>query len=159
MRSSLLKLALVFAVAAVTSGVPAAQSSDVSEGVGPAVQYLGPLTFGPEATLFAADSQDVFIYALDLSQHVGGGTPGTQSIPAFDERVAALLGTEVSSLIVTDLAVYPETRNAFISLMRGHGTDATPVLLRVDGAGDIKVIPLDQVPESSPFLVETLRDS
>ena len=64
MRSSLLKLALVFIVAAVTSGVPTAQSSDVSEGVGPALQYLGPLTFGPGATLFAADSQDVFIYGV-----------------------------------------------------------------------------------------------
>ena len=148
MRSSLWKLALVVVVATVTSGVPTAQSSDVSEGVGPALHHLGPLTFGPGATLFAADSQDVFIYALDLSQHVQGGTPGTQSISAFDERVAALLGTEASNLIVTDLVVYPETRNAFISLMRGHGTDATTVLLRVDGAGDIKVIPLDQVPYS-----------
>ena len=33
--------------------------------------------------------------------------------------------------------------------MRGQGAEATPVLIRVDGAGDINVIPLDQVPYSS----------
>ena len=148
MRSSLLKLALVFAVTAVTLGVPLAQTSTVDEGVGPAFQHLGPLTFGPEATLFAADSQEVYIYALDLSQQVEGGVPGTQSIAALDEQVAALLGTDASNLTVTDLAVYPKTRNAFISLMRGHGAAATPVLLRVDGAGEITVIPLDRIPYS-----------
>ena len=149
MRSSLLKLTLVLVAVAITSGVPTAQSSNVMTGVGPAIQYLGPLTFGPDATLFAADSQDVFIYALDLSQHVEGGTPGTQDIPALDQEIAALLGTDVGNVIVTDLAVYPRTRNAFVSVMRGLGADATPVLLRVDGAGDINVIPLDQVPYSS----------
>ena len=146
MRSSLLKLTFVLTVVAMTSGVPTAQSSNVATGVGPSFHYLGPLTFGPDATLFAADSQEVFIYALDLSQHVKGGTPGTQNISALDQKVAALLGTEAKALIVTDLAVYPKTRNAFISVMRGQGAGATSVLLRVDGAGDIKVIPLDQVP-------------
>ena len=148
MRTSLVKLATVFLIVAVTLGVSMAQSSDVSEGVGPSFGYLGPLTFGPEATLFAADSQNVFIYALDLSQHVSGGTPGTLSIAALDEKLAALLGTEASNLIVTDLAVYPETGNAFISLMRGRGTGASPVLVRVDGGGDITLIPLDEVPYS-----------
>ena len=108
MRSSLLKLALVFAVTAVTLGVPLAQTSTVDEGVGPAFQHLGPLTFGPEATLFAADSQEVYIYALDLSQQVEGGAPGTQSIAALDEQVAALLGTDASNLTVTDLARLPQ---------------------------------------------------
>ena len=169
MRTSLPKLALVLAVAAMTSGAPTAQSSSDMDGVGPSFRYLGPLTFGPEATLFAADSQEVFIYALDLSQHVGGGTPGTQNVPALDQKVAALLGTDASNLIVTDLAVYPGTQNAFISVMRGNGASATPVLLRVDGAGEITVIPLDQVPysrvrlpnapdENTPILLEGGRE-
>ena len=148
MRSSLWKLALVLAVVGVSLGGPAAQSSDVSDGIGPVFQYLGPLTFGPDATLFAADSQDVFVYALDLSGHVDGGTPGTESISGLDHRIAAMLGTDVSNLVVTDLAVYPDTGNAFVSVMRGHGTEAAAVLLRVDGAGDISVVPLDRVPYS-----------
>ena len=144
MRSSLLKLTFVLMLVAVTSGAPTAQTSSV----GPTLQHLGPLAFGPGAVLFAADSQEVFIYALDLSQHVDGGVPGTKDISGFDQKVAALLGTEADDLMVTDLAVYPRTRNAFISLMRGQGAGAKPVLVRVDGAGEIDVIPLDQVPYS-----------
>jgi hypothetical protein len=41
---------------------------------------------------------------------------------------------------VTDLAVHPNTRNAYLSVMRGQGTAAMPVLLRVDGAGTIEVV-------------------
>ena len=149
MRSTFLNLALVAAVVVLTIGMPTAQHSDVTTGVGPPLRYLGPMTFGPDATLFAADSQAVVIYALDLSEHVNGGMPGTQNVPALDQKLAALLGTEPSHVQITDLAVYPETRNAFISAMRGIGGAAEPVLLRVDGSGTIKVIPLDQVSYSS----------
>jgi hypothetical protein len=139
------KLLFVLLLALATSGAPIAQDSAVSSGVGPELRYLGPMTFGPDGVLLAADSQDVFIYALDLSGHLAGGEPGATDIAAIDEKIAAVLGTDAASVMVTDLAVYPETRNAFISVMRGKGAGATPVLLRVDGAGDIKVIPLEEV--------------
>jgi hypothetical protein len=95
--------------------------------------------------LFAADAQDVSIYALDLASHAQGGVPGTKSVPAIDQKIAALLGTEASNLVLTDLAVHPVTRQAYISAMRGHGAGAAPVLLRVDGAGTIQVVPLAEV--------------
>ena len=41
---------------------------------------------------------------------------------------------------MTDLAVHPKTRNAFLSVMRGQGAGAKAVLLRVDGAGKIEVV-------------------
>ena len=75
MRSSLLKLMFAVTLVAATSGVPTAQTSHVTTGVGPTLQYLGPLTFGPDSVLFAADSQDVSIYALDLGRHLQGGVP------------------------------------------------------------------------------------
>ncbi len=145
MISRLFKLASALALAAVTSGVPSAQTAGVTSGVQPAFHYIGPLTFGPDAVLFAGDSQDVSIYALDLSRHVQGGVPGTKDIASVDQKIAALLGTEAGNLTVTDLAVHPTTRNAFISVMRGQGAGAAAVLLRVDGAGAITVVPWDQV--------------
>lgn len=144
MGSSFAKLVLVLVLVSATSGVAIAQNSSPGSGVGPSLSYLAPMTFGPDAVLFAADSQEVYIYALDLSQHVTGGAPGTKGIPAIDEKIAAVLGTEASNISVTDLAVYPETRNAFISVMRG----SEPVLLRVDGDGEIMVISLDEIPYS-----------
>lgn len=148
MSPRLLSLPFALAVSLLAPPLSMAQRSDVESGVGPSFHFLGPLTFGPDATLFAADSQDVAIYALDLTEHVGGGAPGTQNVPAIDQKVAALLGTEATNVLVTDMAVFPPTRNAFISVMRGRDTDSTPVLLRVDGAGEITVVPLNEVPYS-----------
>lgn len=142
-RSATFIIGLTLVVAA--AGAPEAQNSDVGSGVGPTPQHLGPIAFGPGATLFAADAEEVFIYALDLSQQVSGGAPGARSIPGIDAKIAGVLGTDAASISVTDLAVHPETRNAFISIMRGQGTAAEPVLVRVDGAGEIKVLELDQV--------------
>ena len=146
MRSSFVKSAFVLVFVAATVGTPVGQTSGVTSGVGPALRHLGPLTFGPDATLFAADAEEVFIYALDLGSHVRDGAPGTQDVPAFDEKIAALLGTEANNVTVTDLAVYSQTGNAFVSVMRGQGDGAVPVLLRVDGAGQLQVVDLGQVP-------------
>ena len=48
-------------------------------------------------------------------------------------------------ITVTDLAVHPKTRNAYLSVMRGQGANASPALLRVDGAGKIEVLAFDKV--------------
>src|SRR5262249_9944691 len=64
--------------------------------------------------------------------------------------------------------VNPKTRNTFVSVMRGQGAGATPVLLRVDGAGKIDVISLDSVrysrigvpnppPEQTPLVLGERR--
>ena len=138
-------LVFVLSLVAATVGAPTAQDADVTSGVGPTPQHLGPIAFGPETVLFAADAEEVFIYALDLGQHVEGGVPGAKSIPAIDEKIAAVLGTDAANIAVTDLAVHPETSNAFISVMRGHGAAAEPVLVRVDGAGEITVVDFGRV--------------
>ena len=76
MRSSLVKSAFVLVFVATTVGAPVGQTSGVTSGVGPALRHMGPLTFGPDAILFAADAEEVFIYSLDLSRYVGDGVPG-----------------------------------------------------------------------------------
>ena len=76
---------------------------------------------------------------------MAGGAPGTRDVPALDQKIAALLGIDARNLLITDMVVNPKTGNAFISAMRGRGAGATPVLLRVDGAGKIDVIALDRV--------------
>jgi hypothetical protein len=146
MRDRLFRLAGVLLLAATASGLPAAQAGNVTSGTGPTFEYIGPLTFGPGDVLFAADSQDVSIYAVDLGAALQGAVPGTRDVPDIEGRIAALLGTAASRLTITDLAVHPRTRNAFISAMRGRGADAQAVLLRVDGAGTIAPVALDRLP-------------
>jgi hypothetical protein len=145
MRSLFLKSAVVLTVLVSWSGVPAAERAASAAATGPAFKAIGPLAFGADGVLFAGDTQSAAIFALDLGKAATGGAPGAKAIAAFDQKVAALLGTDVREITVTDLVVHPKTRNAFASVMRGAGNNAQPALLRIDGAGKIDVVAFDQV--------------
>jgi hypothetical protein len=147
MRSLLLKSSLALAVAVSLSIAPAAERAvaNATNGVNPAFKSIGPLTFSNEGLLFAADTQAAAIFALDLGALSQGGAPGAKAITGVDSQIAALLGTDVKEISVTDLAVHPKTRNAYLSVMRGQGTNAKAVLLRIDGAGKMEVLGFDKV--------------
>jgi hypothetical protein len=140
-----LKSAAVVFLGLAMSGAPIAQNSAATSGTGPAFQYIGPLTFGPDDTLFAADAQDVSIYALKLGNALQGSAMGTKNVANIDQRLAALAGTEPASITITDMAVSPKSHNTFISVMRGHGANAKAMLVRVDGVGTLDVVPMEKM--------------
>ncbi len=147
MRSLLLKSSLVLGVALSLSVAPTAERAvtTVQNGAGPTFKSIGPMTFAPDGLLFAADAQAASIFALDLGTVAQGGAPGAKAIAGIDGQIAALLGTDVREITITDLVVHPKTKNAFLSVMRGQGTNSRPVLLRVDGAGKIEVVAFDKI--------------
>jgi hypothetical protein len=136
---------LVAVLSVATSVAPSAAQTKATSGVTPTFKQIGKLAFGPDGVLFAADAQEVSITALQLAKQMAGGQPGTKDIPAIDQKIAGLLGIDAKNLLITDMVVNPNTRNTFISVMRGLGSNGIPVLLRVDGAGKIDVISFDQV--------------
>ena len=73
----------------------------------------------------------------------GAAAPGAKDVAGIDQKIAALLGTDAAAIAVTDLAVHPKTKNAFIAVMRGQGADAKPALMRVDGDGKLEPVALD----------------
>ena len=145
-RISLKTWALTLAAATLAVAVTATRTVATAEPQAPAAQALqsiGPLAFAPDGVLFAADRQAATIYAIDLGAKATGGAPGAKDVTGIDAQIASMLGTDPKEVQITDLAVHPKTRNAFISVMRGTGADAKPALLRVDGAGKIEVVALD----------------
>jgi hypothetical protein len=145
-RISLKTWALTLAAATLGVAVTATRTVATAEPQAPAAQALqsiGPLAFGPDGVLFAADRQAATIFAIDLGAKATGGAPGAKDVTGIDSQIASMLGTDAKEVQITDLAVHPKTRNAFISVMRGTGADARPALLRVDGAGKVEVIALD----------------
>ena len=150
MRTTL-KLALVLSVAVSVSG-PLVANRTAPVVAGPAFQSIGPLAFGPGGVLFAGDRDAASIYALNLGTQGAGATPGTADVPAIDQKIAALLGTAPAEITITDLAVNPSSKNSFVSVMRGQGASAKPVLLRIDGAGKIDVVDLTKVTSTSVTL-------
>jgi len=143
MKSRALKFFVVLALAIFTSGRPAAMPG--AEATAPTFQSIGPLTFGANDVLFAGDTEAATVYALDLASAATGGAPGTKAIPAIDQKIAALLGATPADISVTDLVVHPKTQNAFVSVMRGQGANAKPVLVRIDGAGALTIVDLAQL--------------
>ncbi len=138
-----LTLAAATLAVAVTATRTAATAEPQTAPAATALQSIGPLAFAPDGVLFAADRQAATIFAIDLGAKGTGGAPGAKDVAGIDTQIASILGTDAKEIQITDLAVHPKTRNAFISVMRGTGADAKPALLRVDGAGKIEVVALD----------------
>jgi hypothetical protein len=143
-------LALVVAVAA--TGWSLARPAAAPQQAAVAPQSLSVLAFSPAGVLFAADPQAATIYALELGAQSAGGKAGAADVAAIDQKIAALLGTEVASISIKDLVIHPVSKNAYLSVMRGTGADAKPVLVRVDGDGKLNVVSLDGVKSSNVAL-------
>jgi len=140
---SLVKFSAVLAFVALTAYAPAVVPPTVAAATGPQLKSLGPLSFGPNGVLLAADPLAAMVYAIDLGAQANGGAPGTQDVTGIDQKIAAMLGTDAKDIAITDLAVDQRTHNSYISVMRGQGPAAKPALLRVDGAGKITTINTD----------------
>ena len=68
------------------------------------------------------------------------------SLDGIDAKIAALLGTTADDILINDLAVNPASGTVYLSVSRGRGPDAIPVIIQVDGKGDLKQFSLENVP-------------
>jgi hypothetical protein len=135
-------LYLFVALVVMTSWSPSSARQATQTGQGPAMSSIGPIAFGPDGILFAADNQGAAVFALDLGAQANGGAAGAAGLNGLDATLAGLLGTGAREIQITDLAVHPRTKNAYVSVMRGQGAGATPTLFRVDGAGKVEMVAL-----------------
>ncbi len=113
----------------------------------PPLTSVGAITFGLGRILFVADNAAASIVAID----VGAGTrpavpPAPFEVPDLDARLAAFLGCAREQVFIKDLAVHPTTREVYLSVMRGSGKDAVPVLLTVGPTGVLTEVALTNVP-------------
>jgi hypothetical protein len=136
-----LRIAIVAALVFATAPAPTARVG--APVAGPALTSVGPLTFGPNGVLLAADPMAATVYAINLDRQASGARTGTANVAGLDQKIAALLGTEPAGIRIVDMAVHPTSKNAFVAVMRGQGTDARPALVRVDGGGAVELVALD----------------
>ncbi len=152
MRNRLIQFAAVLALVAVSAYGPATARVAGAVETSPSWSSIGPLTFAPDGTLYAADPQAATIFALDLGASASGGAPGTASVAGIDQKIAAMLGTDAKEIAITDLAVHPKTHNSFVAVMRGQGASAKPALLRIDGAGKVDLVAAESLKSTSVTL-------
>ena len=113
------------------------------------LQSAGALAFGPEGILFIGDSLGAAVIAVDTHDTVPVALSGAVRIEAIDNRIAALLGTDRREILIEDVKVNPISKNIYISVLRGRGPDALPVILKADASGTLSEVALDNVPYSS----------
>ena len=152
MRNRLIQIAALLALVAVTAYGPATARLAGAVETAPSLSSIGPLAFGPDGMLYAADPQAATIFALDLGAQANGGAAGTANVAGLDQKLAAMLGTAAGEIQITDLAVHPKTHNSFVSVMRGQGAAAKPALFRVDGAGKIDLVASESLKSTSVTL-------
>jgi hypothetical protein len=119
------------------------------------LQSAGALEFGPENLLFVGDIKGASIHAFELrasdftsQQHVVFGDArtfqGRDLISSIDRQLAALLGTSPEQVQINDLKVHRPSRQIFLSVHRGRGPNAIPVIVKVN-AGKLEVLELGKL--------------
>ncbi len=115
---------------------------------------VGSLAFGPDGLLFVGDTQGAAIYAVDTGDKVMDSASDSIQVAALNEKIAGLLGVEARDLLINDLAVNPASGKAYLSVSRGRGPNAEPVLVRVDRSGKLEMVSGDNVSFSKATLTK-----
>jgi hypothetical protein len=111
----------------------------------PDLKSAGPLTFGPDGILFVGDTQGAAVFAIDTGDRTPATMKGAINVDDLGAKIAALLGTDSKQVMVNDMAVNPISGKAYLSVSRGRGPDAAPVILRVGSDGKLSELSLDGV--------------
>ena len=113
------------------------------------LKSAGPLAFGPEGVLFVGDSAGAQVFALDTADRTAASGAVNIAVTQVNQKIAALLGTAADQILVNDLVVNPISKNVYISVSRGRGPDAIPVIVRVDRTGKLSELSLDNIKHAS----------
>lgn len=116
------------------------------------LKSAGPLAFAPDGILLVGDPAGAAVFAIATEDTNGGSEETKLDVPALDQKIASALGTSPADLLINDLAVNPASGKAYLSVSRGKGPDATPVLVRVDASGKISEVSLKDVRFSKAIL-------
>jgi hypothetical protein len=123
----------------------------------PALRSIGELAFGPEGVLFLADPLGSAVFALETGREASDARePFLIEGPAA--KIGALLGTSAAGVQINDLAVDPSNGELYLSVTRGAGEGARPVLVRIDAGGDFEEVVLEDVSFMKSALAESSED-
>lgn len=122
-----------------------AVAADIKSGLAqgsPDIKSAGSLAFGPEGILFVGDTQQAAIYAIDTGDKSGDPSSAKVDVKNATEAIAGLLGVQPRDILINDLAVNPASGNVYLSVSRGTGPDAAPVILKLDSSGKFSEVSL-----------------
>lgn len=153
MKRNAIIIALTLPLLACTIGRAIAQESPKTK-----LQSAGTLEFGDKNVLFVGDSRAAVVHAFELrdsdltsQENVDYGNGknflARDLISNVDEKLAAFLGTKVDQISINDLVVHRPTKQILMSVSRGLGPDAKPVIVKIN-KGKFEILELSAIPHS-----------
>jgi hypothetical protein len=125
----------------------------------PEIKSINALTFGPDGILFIGDGRSATVFAVDTKDVSAVDKPNAVEVKNIDQKIAALLGTDVKNITIQDMAVNPKSKNVYCAV---QSSDGTPALLKVEG-DKITAVSLKEIPYSTVTLAnvpaEDAKDS
>jgi len=122
------------------------------------LKSAGALTFGPDGVLFVGDSMGGMIFALDTQDRTASQATAVEVL-GLGGKIAAMLGTTADQITVNDVAVNPASKKTYVSVSRGLGAAAAAVIVRIDTAGKIEALSLDNIKNASIVLPNPVNAS
>jgi len=138
-------LGLAFSVIVTLTPAHSAKWTEGMKEGAPGLKSIGPLAFGPDGILFAADPSGAAIVAIDTADTTAAKAAKPLKVEGLNQKIAALLGTSADQILINDLAVNPISHQAYLAVSRGRGPEAAPVLIRVKTDGQLEAVDLDKV--------------
>ena len=137
---------VVVALGMLVAAAPAAELESSLDQEGTlGLSSIGPIAFGPDGILFVSDPKAATLYAIDTGDRSATGAAGPLDVADLGAKLASLLGAPIKQIPIHDLAVNPASGKAYLSITRGLGPDAVPMLVRVDRSGKVEEFSLDNV--------------
>jgi hypothetical protein len=143
--------ALAFAVADTTK--PANLLASLAPGQ-VSLKSAGALAFGPDGILFVGDSAGGAVAALDTNDRKEARASDVH-VDGIDAKIAAMAGTSADQIAINDVKVNPISKNVYLSVTRGRGPEAQAMIVRVNGAGELSNVSLDEIRHASVSLSDS----
>jgi hypothetical protein len=135
-------------VAVVVASVCGASGAELLAGLDkqgqPELKFAGPMAFGPDGILFVGDPASAAVFAIDTGDR-SAADAGAINVTAVNQQIAAVVGSSPDQVLINDLAVNPLSGTAYLSVSRGRGPDALPVIVRIGSDGKPAVVSLEKV--------------
>jgi hypothetical protein len=141
-RNLVVALLGVCSMAALAQG--AEPTASLKKGT-PDLKSAGSLAFGPEGILFVGDTKGAALFAIDTGDRAPTAEKHAVEVKDLSGKVAAMLGTDPKQIAINDLAVNPLSGKVYLSVSRGRGPDAVPVLVRIYADGKHEDVSLENV--------------
>ncbi len=102
--------------------------------------------------MFVADNVGATIFAIEVGDADAASEQHPINVDNLDTPLAAYLGCSRDDVFIRDMAVHPASQNVYLSVMRGSGEAAIPVLIKVGTDGTLSDVPLEDVPFSQTLI-------